>query len=118
MWRRRRSEGSVLRITCAGQGPRTGFPLLNVFLVYHSFARTGRASCFVSRAVARSLAPYGRGRKKRLGDAPKPPQRGCRPLEPCFFPTLQQPWLCVRAGHYRSFIGYNVDVAVIAVGKS
>src|SRR5213082_3311634 len=47
------------------------------------------------KAVARSLAPYGCGRKRDWGITcppgrvpPKPPQRGCRPLEPCFFRSL------------------------------
>jgi len=39
------------------------------------------------------FAPCGRGRKKRLGDAPRPPQRGGCPFEPRLFAILQQPWL-------------------------
>src|SRR5438874_4644469 len=45
---------------------------------------------------------------------------GKGPAAPCnpAFATLKSPWLGVRAGHYRSFIGYNGGVADIAVGKS
>ena len=51
-----------------------------------------------------------------------PPDRV--PLAECLF-SVSQFWangesflLGVCAGHYRSFIEYNVDVAVIAAGKS
>ncbi len=55
-------------------------------------------TCSLEQFFSKFLVPCGHKRKKRLGDylpprqgPPKPPQRGCRPLEPCFFPTLQQP---------------------------
>ena len=64
--------------------------------------------------------------KEKLG-TPQTPAGGLRPPAPpaqCLFSVSQ---FCangeiilrrVRAGHHRSFIGYNVDVAVIAAGKS
>jgi len=43
------------------------------------------------RAVAKFLCALRAREKKRLGDAPRPPQKGGCPFEPRFFPLLQQP---------------------------
>src|SRR2546421_10067631 len=78
-------------------GDRKGSPLLYTGLVSQLRACKMRLALLGSGCLALFLSFASKvlraREKKRLGDAPKPPQRGCRTLEPCFFPTLQQPEL-------------------------